>query len=159
MRFLALLLVVVLIGAGLWYIIAKVPRSPESTQTVKTPTGKYEVLVTKTSAGQNSASTLPAGFPDGIPVERGNITESYKSVYSGKGVTQYTVSYSSHQTREALWDMYSKYMKGVGYGIEDTSSRSSGLISGTLANDTLTAVISVHSGMTLVQLSLLDRGT
>lgn len=115
------------------------------------------VLVTEASPA-TTGSRLPAGFPRDIPVEEVNVTESYRAVYTENRAAQYTVSYTSNKSRDSLWDTYNSFMKGAGYAIETTgTSKSQGQLMGNKDNDTLSVIISARTGMTLVQINLLDR--
>lgn len=160
MKLLSIFVGVVVIIAGVWYFLMTRPITPVANLEPKILTEEnVAVSVTKPDISASSVSKLPAGFPTSIPVETANITESYRAVYNERGVTQYTVSYTSLKTRDALWDAYSSYMKGAGYTLDTgTTSKTSGNISGTNAsNDTLSVILSSRSGTTLVQMSLLDR--
>lgn len=161
MKILSILIGLVLVGSGSWYLLNRDVSG--SNQNIATSTGENgakvpEVVVEKVDVAQ-TGSKLPAGFPSSIPVEVINVIESYKAVYAERGVTQYTVSYTSVKGRDALWDVYNSYMKGAGYVVDTTSSsRSGGQIIGTLdEEDTLSVILSNRSGATLVQISLIDR--
>ncbi|MBX4195881.1 hypothetical protein KW796_02950 [Candidatus Parcubacteria bacterium] len=153
------LLVAFIVILVAWYFIAGngSDRAPDGTTSVTTKGEQGEVTVTNTDIAQNGVSRLPVGFPKGIPVEVPNITESYRVAFNSRGITQYSVSYTSVKTKDALWDLYSAFMKSSGYDIDKGSSKSLGQISGTKNNDSLSIVISSNSSVSMVQLSLLDR--
>lgn len=161
-KFLSLLvLVVVALGLGWYFVSNRVPAPIDDVggEVVKDENTKEinGVLVTEASLA-DTGSKLPAGFPRDIPVEQINVTESYRAVYEERGATQYTVSYTSNKSRDALWDTYNSYLKSAGYSIDTTStSKSQGQIMGSRENDTLFIIISARSGLTLVQINLLDR--
>jgi hypothetical protein len=160
-KFLSFLVVIVIaLGAG-WYVVSQ--RQPDIdgpvTEEVVTDENTKEidgVLVTQSSVA-DTGSKLPAGFPRDIPVEQSNITESYRAVYTEHGVTQYTVSYTSNKSRDALWDLYNSYFKSVGYTVEQGSSKTQGQISANKGSDTISVVLSARGGVSLAQISLLDR--
>ena len=157
MKFVSILVGVVVVIGVAWYFLMPVPAAtPVKVKQVNS--GVAEVEVTKTDIAQNGISKLPVGFPKDIPVEVPNISESYRAVYASRGVTQYTVSYTSLKTREALWTTYSDFMNSAGYAVDkENSSKSLGQITGTKDNDTLSVVLSTHGGLSLAQLNFLDR--
>ena len=161
MKFLSILIVGLVFLGGVWYFL--MTRSMDTVSDLEPGTSMTEVEkgieVTKTDITQAGISKLPTGFPSAIPVEAPNVTESYRTVYKERGVTQYTVSYTSLKSRDALWDIYNDYMRSANYTLDTSAtSKSLGQISGTTANnDTLSIIISARSGFTLVQISFLDR--
>ena len=160
MKVLSIIVGVAIILGGVWYLLMTVPKvTPIDTEGLNVVSEqKPEVEVTKTDLNQGGTSKLPAGFPTKIPVEIANITESYRALYANRGVTQYTVSFTSLKSRETLWNIYSDFMKSDGYKIDATAtSKSAGQVSGDKDNDTLSIVISVRGGLSLVQINLLDR--
>jgi hypothetical protein len=158
LKFLGFLLIAAIItAAGIVYF----SRPGAETGEMQTPAdseSEVEVRVSKTDITQNGVSKLPSGFPKDIPVEVANITESYRATYSEKGITQYTVSYTSQESRDSLWDLYNNYLKTAGYTVDTrASSKSQGQITGVKNNDTLSTVISSRGNVTFVQINLLDR--
>ncbi|MBX4198871.1 hypothetical protein KW800_01180 [Candidatus Parcubacteria bacterium] len=159
MKLLATLVLLLLMFIGAWLYL----REGDKTTVVQTAviggeTTETKVEVTKTDITQNGLSSLPVGFPSDIPVEVSNITESYRAAYQGKGLVQYTVSYTSEKSRESLWNSYSEFMNKSGYTIDKgSSSKSLGQIYGVKGIDSLSIIISVRGGLSLVQINLLDR--
>lgn len=160
MRIVSVLIGIAVVVGVAWYFVSPAsspsPSGVESAKDMGVVTGTVEVV--KTSIAETGGSKLPVGFPKEIPVEASNISESYRAVYASKGVTQYTVSYTSLEKREELWMLYSDFMQSTDYEVDtNVSSKSLGQITGTKNNDTLSAVVSVHGGLSLVQLNFLDR--
>jgi hypothetical protein len=149
MKLLALLAAAAIVIGGAWYLAAR-PSARESATpevAIVSEEAKKEIEVTKTDITQSGVSKLPVGFPSDIPVEVSNIR-----------VIQYTVSYTSFKSKDALWTTYSDFMKSAGFEIEaSATSKSLGQISGTKDGDSLSIVVSSHSGVTLAQINLLDR--
>lgn len=159
MKIISSILIVLVAVLGGWYLLANDERGElPNNEEVSSIADTKEITVVNTNLTE-TGSKLPAGFPESIPVEIANILESYRVVYNERGVTQYTVSYTSVKSRDSLWDAYNSYMKGNGFTVDTSiSTKSGGQISGTnTAGDTLFVVLSVRSGSTLVQISLLDR--
>jgi hypothetical protein len=162
-KFLVALVVVVLVLGGAWYFMMQsanvsAPADNDSNGTSSQPTTQEEVIVTKVDTAEPGVSKLPAGFPSGVPVEQANVSESYRVVYSERGVTQYTVSYTSLKGRDALWDIYNDYLKSAGYSVDSgLTSKNQGQISGNKDGDSLSVIISQRNGVSFVQLNLLYR--
>jgi len=160
MKFLAIGVVLLLIVGGAWFSYTNLnEQSIEENKIETTVVNKQEgIQVTKTNVAENGGSRLPKGFPADIPVEMATVVDSYKSFYEKVATTQYAVSYTSKKTRDELWSIYDKYMKDSGYTIQtQTSSKSLGQISGMKGDDSLSAIISSQKGISLVQISYLDR--
>jgi len=155
-----LVLIVLILGAGWFYFSAKAPQTDiREEAVVEEETEDINgVKVTQANIAETGTSRLPAGFPKDIPVEEVNVIESYRAVYTEQNVTQYTVSYTSTKSRDALWDMYNSFMKSAGFSLDTSASfKSLGQISGSKGSDGLSIVLSARSGLTLVQVSYLDR--
>jgi hypothetical protein len=161
-----LLLVLFLVGGAMLVtrshkeVSAPLEATGEDSPVVEAPTGKPSADVSVTPAPSlDSGKALPEGFPKNIPVEVGNIVESYKVVYkTHDNVTQYTVSYTSNSSVSALWTKYSDFLREEGYTVDTTATdKKTGTISGTKSQSTLAAVVSSHDNVSLVQLSLLYR--
>jgi hypothetical protein len=118
---------------------------------------KDGVTVAKTDVTK-SGSRVPQGFPSDIPIESINVIDSYKAFYEKVQATQYTVNYTSDRDREDLWNMYSKFMNDSGYRIDVAqTSRGVGQISGAKGDDSLSVIVTSSNGISLVQISYLDR--
>lgn len=156
-------LLLVLSVLVLTYLYKRGSDYPPANTENNSPQGEVEgsgekVEVTQTNITGGGTSKLPEGFPAGIPVETINIKESYKVDYNDRGVTQYTISYSSMKSIDDVWTIYFDFMNKERYMIDmDATSRSSGQITGFLGNDSLSIVISAQNGGTLVQMNLLAR--
>jgi hypothetical protein len=160
-KFLSLLVVVALVlGAG-WFMLRNNAPEPiaEIIEEVEDDPNTVDVngvLVTQANI-RDSGLKVPAGFPASIPIEQANVTESYRAVYTEHNAVQYSVSYTSVKSKDALWDMYNSYLKSEGYLAEQGTSKSQGQHIATKDGDTMSIVISTRGGSSLVQLSLLVR--
>lgn len=156
MKFIVPVLVLALVVLGGWLYSRESGSSPQATEQEVTTAVSNGVQVTKTDTSK-SGSKLPEGFPEDIPVEAANIKDSYRAFYEKVRATQYTVSYISKLSKDALWKTYSDYMNSENYTVDPTSSRSLGQISGVKGDDSMAVVITANSGVTLVQIVYLDR--
>jgi hypothetical protein len=124
-------------------------------------TNPEEVVVRVTDlSSQEAAERLPEGFPSGIPVETGSVTESIVSDYAARGMTQYTVSYTSTKGPVELFAEYERYMKAEGYEFSPQGiDAERGTLYGTKDNDDLSVVVYAAQGVTgsTVQIAFLDR--
>ncbi|MDB5194632.1 MAG: hypothetical protein JWN50_646 [Parcubacteria group bacterium] len=158
----ALLLVLIIVGGYYWYASRNSGSQPavvSTATTTPTATGPAAgVEVAKTDLTPGVLTKLPAGFPASIPVEQATITESYKAVYTEHGVTQYTVTYTSTKTKDALWKIYTDFGTAQGYKINATSTdKTKGVLDLQKGNNELNAVITAQGGSTLVQLNYVER--
>lgn len=153
----ALLVVIILLSA--WFWISTQPKTTTTKTDIRTSDGNVtSVEVTKTDIAGGSTSNLPAGFPNNIPVETNNLTESFRAAYKSRNIVQYSVSYTSARSRDALWDTYSEFFNSSGYTVDKTgTSRSLGQLSAALDNDSISVVISGHNGLSLVQINYVER--
>ncbi len=155
-----LLLVIVIVAAlalGGYLFLNRGADAPKDETPIENVTKKDGVTVAKTDVTK-SGSKVPQGFPTDIPIESVNVTDSYKAFYERVQATQYTVNYTSDRDREDLWNMYSKFMNDSGYRIDVAqTSRGLGQISGSKGDDSLSIIVTSSNGITLVQLSYLDR--
>lgn len=156
MKALSLIVGIIIVGGAAWFFFGREPEA--ASEPIVTPVEvdkNIEVIETDIA---ETGQAVPLGFPESIPVESNNITESVRVAYKEQGVTQYTVSYTSMKSRESLWDLYSGYMGKAGFTVDKTtSSKSLGQLSGNKGNDTLSVAISDHGGVALVQLNYLER--
>jgi hypothetical protein len=160
---LTLLLLVLAVIVGYFILYPSRPASetktPSASSVKTTPATSSNpsnsVAVTNATAEKN----LPTGFPSIIPVEKANITESYKAVYKNhNNATQYTISYTSKSSVAALWDTYADFLRKEGYVLDKLATdKNLGTISGTKGDNTLSVVLSRHDKVSLVQLNLLYR--
>ena len=108
------------------------------------PSGKPAsgVEVLRADLSPTSSSKLLPGFPSSIPVEKENITDSYKADYTKHGVIQYTVNFTSSRTKDALWNEYVNFLKNNNYSVDPgVTSKAQGYIKGTKGNTEFNAVI------------------
>lgn len=149
---------IVAVALFLWFALSTTERREKLEETpVETVTKTDGVVVAKTDITKGG-SKLPQGFPGDIPVESISITDSYKAFYEKVNTTQYSVNYTSKRDREVLWETYYDFMNSSDYTVNMvTSSRNSGQINGTKGNDSLSVIITSNNGVSLVQISYLDR--
>ena len=113
---------------------------------------------TGTTAVSGRPTSLPAGFPPDIPVERAGLTESYSTPYAAQHVTQYSVSYTSSQSKDAVWKTYTDFLASAGYTTDaKATSKAAGLIVASKGGNDLNVVITSHGQTTLVQISYIER--
>lgn len=120
-----------------------------------------EVEVTQVDLNQAEGDQrLPAGFPRDIPVEPSGAFESYTMNYTDRGVIQYTVSFNSADSLDALYTTYTDYVASAGFEVISSVSDSSTqrTLYASRAGDDINIVISAEEGgSTVVQISYLDR--
>jgi signal transduction protein with GAF and PtsI domain len=156
-KLLLVLVIVVVLAIGGYLLLSGGAGEPKNETPIETVTKRDGVIVAKTDVTK-SGSKVPQGFPSDIPIESVNITDSYKAFYERVQATQYTVNYTSDRDREDLWNMYSKFMNDSGYRIDVAqTSRGLGQISGAKGDDSMTVIVTSSNGISLVQLSYLDR--
>jgi hypothetical protein len=160
----ALLLVLIIGGAYYWYVSNKPGATPyvPVTTTTTTPAVAGQpaqgVEIAKSDISAGSQNKLPDGFPAGLPIELSNITNSTKVVYTDHGVTQYTVSYTSKKTAADLWTAFNAYVTANGYKLDTANtSKSLGILRASKDKLELSVAISSAKGLSLVQISLLQR--
>lgn len=159
MKFLAIGVFVVAILGGSWFIYTKYGSKQRVLPTSDFVFDKEnDMKFVKTDVVKTGGSKLPVGFPADIPVESGAIEDSYKGQFSNVKATQYTVSYTSPKTKTDLLALYNKYMTDNGYTIQPQPTSQTILqTSGYKGNDSLSVVISSQKGISLVQISYVDR--
>ena len=156
-KLLLALLIVGLLILGTFLAINRGEDTTRDDTPIESVVKKDGVTVAKTDVTK-SGSKVPQGFPKDIPVESVNVTDSYKVFYEKVQVTQYTVNYTSDRDREDLWNMYSKFMNDSSFRIDVAqTSRGVGQISGARGDDSLSVIVTSSNGVSLVQLSYLDR--
>lgn len=125
---------------------------------------KENVLLTRvdltTATGENK---LPSGFPEDIPIETVGITNSYKAVFpdrgiTGRGITEYTVSFISSKSKGEVYDMYEKFMVDSGYKfLPENQSKEKGILYGRNDSGDLSVFISEENSKTAVGVTLLKQ--
>src|SRR3989344_5187626 len=128
-KLITITILVLVILAALYLLLAIKGAKTDSPSEVNEE--KNEVIVENSLESATTADeTVPAGFPKSIPIETGNIIESFKSTYSGAGLTQYTLSYKSAKNRNVKWTEYYDFMK-VSYSlVAGSTSKANGTIYG-----------------------------
>lgn len=151
-------IVVILLVLGVGYILLGKDRVPEGiNQQVPVGNGnKKPVVVVENSPMVNGMLSVPAGFPQDVPLEKGSVLESTTIHYPEQNAEQLHVSYQSSRTVAQKFAEYRDYMTTSGYKVtESGSSTSGGVISGTKGGTNLSVVINSSEGGTLVKLSYL----
>jgi|SRR3989344_8419426 len=114
-----------------------------------------KVLEEKIDIGAVSFSErLPKGFPEDIPVERENITESTSLTFSDQKQKSYKVIYFSNQSPDEVFSTYVDYMNGAKFWISPGGiNRSEGIIYGSRQNDNLAVRIFYQDGKTVAEIA------
>lgn len=117
-----------------------------------------DVIVDQTKRNSDNKLGIPDNFPREIPIEAGNIIESYRVAYSGRGALQYTLSYHSEKTKSEKWDEYSDFMRQNGYTINaESSNRGEGTIAGVKNRNMLIVRIVNENDRTIVRINLIEQ--
>lgn len=100
---------------------------------------------------------LPEGFPANIPVETDSVQDSIKSEIPDMHVTQYSVTYLSDKSVDAVQSIYTAFFTQEGYTTKPSGQAPVQLYA-TKNNDDLSVVIeTTDTGKTRVFVSYLDR--
>jgi hypothetical protein len=107
-------LLLALAGAVLIIIAYFMLRGPSPKQEEAPSITKENVKVTNVNLASavSPESRLPEGFLRDIPVEFGEIVESYSADYLDKNLTQYVVAYMSSKSVEEKYKEYEQFMMG-----------------------------------------------
>ncbi len=101
---------------------------------------------------------LPTGFLKDIPVELKNVTESNTLIYTDKGVTLYSVAYSSIKKMAEKEIEYRKYLSKNGFTIKNTIKQTSLInLEATKDKDTIAITITSKEGGSFVQIAYVYR--
>lgn len=129
-----------------------------STTTPNNSQGGVSAVENKTTT--QFQKTVPPGFPSDILVDPMRITLSNKTVFAGRNTSQYTVSYTSNLSRDALLKLYTESLTSAGYVInKDTDKAISAAVPlNAVKRKNILFVTVLNSGKeSLVQLNLLIR--
>lgn len=113
-------LVIILVG----YLLLKPGNLSRNKVSELAYAGAGEVEVVHADLSDATLLKAPEGFPEYLPIESQNVTESYKVVFKDHNLTQYTVSFSSMNSRETLWSVYADIMVAQGYEIDESVTKS-----------------------------------
>jgi len=114
-----------------------------------------DVVVEKASV-VNGTLSVPAGFPQDIPLERGGVLDGATTQYPGKNAKQFSISYKSSKTVTEKYTEYKNYMTKAGYSVtEGGANYPVRSLFGTSNDINLSVAISKSDGKTLIQLSVL----
>ncbi|MDP3763951.1 MAG: hypothetical protein Q8Q92_04970 [bacterium] len=117
---------------------------------------KSAIVMVENTLMTGGVLLAPAGFPQEIPLEGGEILESATTQYPEQNTKQLSVSYQSSKTITQKYAEYRDYMTASGYQITKEGAGSPAkIIFGTKNNADLSVVVSSSEGGTLVQLSYL----
>jgi len=121
---------------------------------------KENVSVQQVDLTTNPSSKTPAGFPSFITISQSAvITQSYKSAFPDRKMTQYTVSFTTSESLRAVSDFYSNLMKQNEYTLtSSTNTDNSNAFYGTKNNNDLSIGVSRQSEVTTVTIGYLERG-
>jgi len=154
-----LAVVIVLLLLAIGYVLSTKDRSPnqDNSATSGEDNGSFATVVVENTSAVDGALPTPAGFPEDIPIETGNILESASTKYPDQNAEQLSLSYTSSKTVAEKYTEYKTYMTQASYDVTegDASSPLKALF-GTKTEANLSVVISSsEEGLTLVQLSYL----
>ncbi|GEM_PF-3436030 len=153
----AVIIILLVLGAGflLFLKYRTLPKSENPPITDSTNRESRTVVVENTPL-INGTLSLPAGFPQDIPLERGNLIESATTYYPEQSVRQLSISYWSSRTVTQKYAEYKNYMTASGYEMtEENTSAPVRAIFGVKEGRNLSIAVSSREGKTLVQLSYL----
>jgi hypothetical protein len=95
----------------IYSIQSSVPQIEDEQATTKEKTIVSVSEVSKLSGTEK----LPAGFPQGVPVELESIEESMKTEFPDRGIMQYTVTYSSNASSTDIQKQYETFFDTESY--------------------------------------------
>lgn len=153
----AIVIILLVLGAGFLLLTKyRVSLDQGNPSTSNDVDGEQAMVVVGNTPMINGVVPAPAGFPQDIPLESGNLVESATTQYPREDARQLSLSYLSSKTMTQKYAEYKNYMEQTGYQITEGSAGSSlKTIWGTKENANLTVVVSSKEGKTLVQLSYL----
>lgn len=153
----AIVIILLVLGAGyVWFGKYNTPREVNQQVSDSRDSQKPMIVTVKNTPMVNGTFSVPAGFPQDIPLESGSLVESATTQYPAENAQQLSASYQSSKTVAQKYSEYRNYMERVGYQItENTANSSTRAIFGTKVNTNLSVAISSSEGKTLVQLSYL----
>lgn len=148
------IVIIIAVGLVLYFLLPGAPQDLGETIEVSEGVVVERVDLEKTTG----ANRLPPGFPLDIPVNVDTIQDSYTADYKDNGFTQHSLSYTTSDSIEGVYTTYLGYMESEGYDFSDqTLIDTLGSLYGTKDGNDLSAVMSLHSEGTLVNLSYLER--
>ena len=127
-----------------------------NTQTDTNPSNQFMKVELERTPMVNNTLGAPAGFPQSIPLEQSNITESVTTNFPELKAKQLSLTYQSVKTVTQKYAEYKNYLTTSGYQITEGSSNSPvRAIFGTKTEANLSVAISSVKGQTIVQISYL----
>ena len=158
-KIISTIVIILLILVAGYFIFSKYTSPTQKDSAVSDSTDSVTNIVTVENTPMvNGALVMPEGFPNDIPFEGGQISESATTRYPVQGAEQLSISYRSSKTVAKKYAEYKDYMRLSGYTITEGNVNSSPrAIFGTKEDANLSVVISNAEGKTLVQLSYLVK--
>lgn len=152
------IVVIVLLVLGAGYALSTKYRTSNQGDSSVSPANddRPATVVVENTPMVNGTIPAPAGFPQDIPLEKGEILESAITQYPEQNAKQLSLSYQSAKTIAQKYAEYKSYMQQAGYQItEGDASSPVRAIFGTKESANLSVAISSLKKQTLVQLSYL----
>ena len=153
----AVVIIFLVLAAG-FLLFAKYRTSlnQENSPTSDSANDESATVVVENTSIVNGVTPAPRGFPQDIPLESGNLTESATTQYPRENARQLSVSYLSSKTIAQKYAEYKTYMSQAGYSLtEGNATASVRAIFGVKEDSNLSVAISSSKGKTLIQLSYL----
>jgi hypothetical protein len=106
----------------------------------------------------NNVKTLPATFPNDIPVESENISQSTTQEYTNRKITLFSVTYLSTKKSSELFNTYGDFLNKAGYSISTGEQKQTlSEFQATKENNNISIIIIPQSSKTMVQISYVVR--
>ena len=151
--------IVVLLVLGVGYILLakfNVPRKDNGEISNDGNGDQGLVEMVENAPVVDGVISVPAGFPQDIPIEKAGIIESNTTNYPDQNAKQLSLSYKSSKTITQKYAEYKTYLVQAGYNLTEGGANTPvRAIFGTKADANLSVAISSSGGKTLVQLSYL----
>lgn len=103
---------------------------------------------------------LPAGFPDTVPVQIETISEATKTEFPDRGITQYTVIYTSNASSSDIQKQYETFFGNESYEVKPSPKQIKDIIQLEAGKDTSDISVIVEpsaSSTSKVYVIFLDR--
>ena len=156
---LILAIIVILLVLGIGYILFarySVPREENEEVASDLSNDQGSMVVVENTPLVNGVLSVPAGFPQDIPLEKADIIESATTDYPDQNAKQLSVSYKSSKTIAQKYSEYKTYMTQAGYSLTEGGTNTPvRAIFGSKVGANLSVAISSSGGKTLVQISYL----
>jgi len=157
---LVLFFCILLVITGAMYIYSIQTPVPQ-VENESTVTKEKTIVSVNDVSNLSGKEKLPVGFPDSIPVELDTINESTKMEFPERGVTQYTVVYSSSASSADIQKQYEAFFENESYVKNPSPKQVKNLIQleATKDTDDLSVIIEpLATSTSKVYVVFLDRG-